>query len=63
MGDAPEEVKRRHIENCTKADPTYGAGVAWQVTATTGTEEQAQGLFLDYYEKQAYNHTVNSTIR
>ncbi len=28
MGDAPEFVKRRHIENCTKADPAYGAGVA-----------------------------------
>lgn len=28
MGDAPEMIKRRHIENCTKADPAYGAGVA-----------------------------------
>ncbi len=28
MGDAPEEIKRRHIENCTKADPAYGKGVA-----------------------------------
>ncbi|MDY0302022.1 MAG: catalase [Trichlorobacter sp.] len=28
MGDAPEAVKRRHIENCTKCDPAYGAGVA-----------------------------------
>lgn len=28
MGDAPEFIKRRHIENCTKADPAYGAGVA-----------------------------------
>ncbi len=28
MGDAPEEIKRRHIGNCTKADPAYGAGVA-----------------------------------
>jgi catalase len=28
MGDAREEVKRRHIDNCTKADPAYGAGVA-----------------------------------
>ncbi len=28
MGDAPEPIKRRHIENCTKADPAYGAGVA-----------------------------------
>jgi catalase len=29
MGDAPEEIKRRHIANCSKADPAYGAGVAW----------------------------------
>jgi len=28
MGDAPSEVKLRHIRNCTKADPAYGAGVA-----------------------------------
>ncbi|CAK8713822.1 Catalase [Candidatus Electronema halotolerans] len=28
MGDAPEMVKRRHIDNCAKADPAYGAGVA-----------------------------------
>jgi catalase len=28
MGDAPDEIKRRHIDNCAKADPAYGAGVA-----------------------------------
>ena len=28
MGDAAEEVKVRHIGNCLKADPAYGAGVA-----------------------------------
>lgn len=28
MGDAPDEIKRRHITNCSKADPAYGAGVA-----------------------------------
>lgn len=28
MGDAPDEIKRRHIANCTQADPAYGAGVA-----------------------------------
>jgi catalase len=28
MGDARIEVKRRHIDNCMKADPAYGAGVA-----------------------------------
>ncbi|MBN1243525.1 MAG: catalase [Spirochaetales bacterium] len=28
MGDAPEEVKLRHIGNCHKVDPAYGEGVA-----------------------------------
>jgi catalase len=28
MGDAPQEIKLRHIANCAKADPAYGAGVA-----------------------------------
>lgn len=27
MGDAPLEIKQRHINNCTKCDPAYGAGV------------------------------------
>ncbi len=28
MGDAPKEIKVRHIGNCMKADPEYGKGVA-----------------------------------
>ncbi|MCC6390759.1 MAG: catalase [Bryobacterales bacterium] len=28
MGDAPKEVKARHILNCSKADAAYGEGVA-----------------------------------
>lgn len=28
LGDAPEFIKQRHIDNCSKADPAYGAGVA-----------------------------------
>jgi len=28
MGDAPQQIKIRHINNCSKADPAYGAGVA-----------------------------------
>jgi catalase len=28
LGDAPKEVKMRHIGNCLKADPVYGKGVA-----------------------------------
>jgi catalase len=28
MGDAPKEIRLRHIRNCMKADPAYGEGVA-----------------------------------
>lgn len=28
MGDAPKEIKIRHISNCLKADPSYGKGIA-----------------------------------
>jgi catalase len=28
MGDAPKQIKIRHIKNCLKADPAYGKGVA-----------------------------------
>ena len=28
MGDARLHIKQRHIDNCTRADPAYGAGVA-----------------------------------
>ena len=28
VGGASEEIQQRHIANCTKADPAYGAGVA-----------------------------------
>ncbi len=28
LGNAPKEIKVRHIGNCTKADPGYGKGVA-----------------------------------
>jgi len=28
MGDAPKDIKVRHIGNCLKADPAYGQGVA-----------------------------------
>lgn len=27
MGDAPVEIKQRHIDNCTRCDPAYGQGV------------------------------------
>ncbi|MCC7343208.1 MAG: hypothetical protein IT170_19150, partial [Bryobacterales bacterium] len=28
MGDAPKEIKVRHIRNCSQADAAYGEGVA-----------------------------------
>lgn len=28
LGDAPKEIKIRHVRNCAKADPAYGEGVA-----------------------------------
>lgn len=28
LGDAPDFIKQRHVGNCGKADPAYGAGVA-----------------------------------
>jgi catalase len=28
MGDAPKEIKARHIGNCLEADPAYGEGLA-----------------------------------
>ncbi len=28
LGGAPRETQLRHIENCTRADPAYGAGIA-----------------------------------
>src|SRR5271156_3857345 len=28
MGDARAHIKQRHVENCMRADPAYGAGVA-----------------------------------
>ena len=39
MGDAPNEIKLRHIGNCLKADPAYGKGVA-----------KAMGMSLDDIE-------------
>ncbi|GAB1584510.1 catalase [Phyllobacterium phragmitis] len=38
MGDARLEVKQRHIANCAKADPAYGAGVAKALGLTFTTE-------------------------
>lgn len=36
LGDARDEVKQRHIGNCAKADPAYGAGVEEAVAKLAG---------------------------
>ena len=36
MGDAPDFIRQRHIDNCTKADPAYGAGVAAALARLAG---------------------------
>ena len=33
LADAPQEIQQRHIDNCTKADPAYGAGISAALTA------------------------------
>ena len=33
LGGASEEVQQRHIDNCTRADPAYGRGVAQALQA------------------------------
>ncbi|GGF22913.1 catalase [Aliidongia dinghuensis] len=38
MGDAAEHIKLRHIANCAKADPAYGAGVAKALGLTVPNE-------------------------
>ncbi|MCL2178822.1 MAG: catalase [Proteobacteria bacterium] len=40
MGDAPREVKRRHISHCLKADSAYGAGVAKALRIPLGELEK-----------------------
>ncbi|HRE44247.1 MAG TPA: catalase [Terricaulis sp.] len=42
LGDAPDFIKQRHVENCTKADPAYGAGVAASLATVAATK---RGLF------------------
>jgi catalase len=41
MGDARLHIKQRHVENCTRADPAYGAGVARALGITTQQQRSA----------------------
>ncbi|WP_442320571.1 catalase-related domain-containing protein [Amycolatopsis thermophila] len=36
MAGVPREIQQRHIDNCTKADPSYGEGVAKAIDALGG---------------------------
>jgi catalase len=38
VGGASREIQQRHIANCTKADPAYGAGVAAALVRGTSTK-------------------------
>ena len=38
MDDAPDFIKERHVANCTKADPAYGAGVKAALEAYAAAE-------------------------
>jgi catalase len=40
LGGVSQAVQERHIANCTKADPAYGAGVA-QAIARLGQKSSA----------------------
>jgi catalase len=41
MGDAPRQIKIRHIGNCLKADPAYGKGVADAMGISMSEVEQS----------------------
>src|ERR1700720_3796638 len=41
MGDARAQIKQRHVENCTRADPAYGAGVARALGIMTQQQRSA----------------------
>ncbi len=42
IGAAAPEIKQRHIDNCTRADPSYGAGVAKALGMALSPRELAE---------------------
>jgi catalase len=46
IGEAPKEVQLRHIANCTKADPAYGAGMAKALGLGVKEEKRPEGPVL-----------------
>ena len=47
MGDAPDFIKLRHIGNCTRCDPAYGAGVAAALGLPAPTEGEVQARAIE----------------
>jgi catalase len=51
MGDAKLHIKQRHVDNCTRADPAYGTGVAKGTraqAAAVGRLRQDLSVLADY---------------
>jgi len=47
MGDAPEFIKQRHADNCGKADPAYGEGVAKALGLDVAVRDDRRGALVD----------------
>ncbi|MDE1914955.1 MAG: catalase [Sphingomonadales bacterium] len=47
MGDAPDFIKERHIANCLRCDPAYGAGVAKALGLALPAEVAAEPELAD----------------
>ncbi|MBU6478649.1 MAG: hypothetical protein KGQ32_12035, partial [Xanthomonadaceae bacterium] len=44
MQGVPEEIQRRHIAHCTKADKTYGEGIAKALKALAADKVKPRSL-------------------
>ena len=48
MGDAPDFIKQRHVANCSKADPAYGAGVAKALNLEASNVDRSASGTVDH---------------
>lgn len=46
LGDAPDFIKQRHVENCRKADPAYGEGVEKAIQAKADKDKTADEMAM-----------------
>ncbi|TCU02112.1 helix-turn-helix domain-containing protein, partial [Rhizobium sullae] len=60
MGDPRIEVKRHHVENCTKADPAYRAGPA--SAGACGTYEEPP-MVVPMKERLGYRYRIYPDAR